>query len=163
MRKPSLTILLSASLALAGAPALAHVTVSPNAAAPGDSLVVDFKVGHGCTKDAGATGVRIAIPDGVDTAHPLKREGWTEGVEKIGERTTAVTWTSATAAAAPVTFQLHVVLPQAKGPLAFNAIQTCGAVQSLWDGSSREHPAPTIVVGGAPLTAPAASHEGHEH
>lgn len=163
MRKLSSSMLLGASLALIAAPALAHVVVSPNAAGPGEMVMAEFKAGHGCTKDAGTTGVRIAIPDGVNTAHPLKLEGWTEGVEKTGDRTTAVYWTSTTPAAGPVAFQLHLVLPQAKGPLAFNAVQTCGAVQSVWDGSNKEHPAPTIVVGGTPSTAPAGGHEGHEH
>jgi uncharacterized protein YcnI len=163
MRKFAPLILLGASLALTGAPALAHVVVSPNAAGPGDSVVAEFKAGHGCTKEAGTTGVRVAIPEGVETAHPLKLEGWTESVEKTGERITAVSWTSTTASSAPVTFQLHIVLPQAKGPLAFNAVQTCGAVQSVWDGSNKEHPAPTIAVGGTPSAAPAANHEGHEH
>ena len=49
MRKSSLSLLLGASLALTTVPALAHVVVSPNAAAPGDSVVAEFKAGHGCT------------------------------------------------------------------------------------------------------------------
>ena len=73
-----------------------------------------------------------------------------------------MSWASTTAASVTGTFQLHIVLPRAERPLAFNAVQTCGTVQLVWDGSSKEHQAPIIVVGGAPSTVPGAGHEGHE-
>jgi uncharacterized protein YcnI len=66
----------SALLVAAAGDAFAHVTANPNEA-PADSYFrTAFRVGHGCTGSA-TTAVRVKIPDGVFSAKPQAKPGWT--------------------------------------------------------------------------------------
>lgn len=77
-RRPTrlLTIALSAVLLVAlAAPAMAHVTANPNAAAAGGYHMAKFRVSHGCDGSP-TTALRIAIPDGVVSVRPEVVPGW---------------------------------------------------------------------------------------
>lgn len=69
--------LLIAALAAAPlAPAAAHVSVEPAAAAPNAVIRVTYRVPHGCG-DAGTTRLRVIFPEGVTGARPMPKAGWT--------------------------------------------------------------------------------------
>jgi uncharacterized protein YcnI len=69
--------LLIAALAAAPlAPATAHVTVEPAAAAPNATIRVTYRVPHGCGT-AGTTRLRVVLPEGVTAARPMPKPGWT--------------------------------------------------------------------------------------
>ena len=58
------------------APALAHVTTLPNEAVADSYFQTAFNVSHGC--DGSATvAVRVKVPDGVMSAKPQMKPGWT--------------------------------------------------------------------------------------
>jgi len=65
-----------ASLFLAAAPAVAHVTLDL-AEAPSDSYVrLAIRVPHGCA-GAATTGLRLAVPAGLTSVRPAPKPGWT--------------------------------------------------------------------------------------
>jgi len=72
MRAP----IIAALAALLAAPATAHVTLDPPAAAAGSYLRAAFRVPHGC---AGAATERLVVtlPEGVLAARPQPKPGWT--------------------------------------------------------------------------------------
>ena len=71
------------SFALAGAlllsttgVALAHITLDVSEAPAGTAYKTVLRVGHGC-EGAATTAIRVQIPDGVITAKPMPKPGWT--------------------------------------------------------------------------------------
>lgn len=93
---------LSATLPL---PALAHIVFAEPKAKAGSSYAGFFRVSHGCGESE-TVSVRMSIPDGVVTARPQPRPGWTISIERvplpqpqkgeggtlIRDRVTAITW-----------------------------------------------------------------------
>lgn len=166
------TAALAAALSLAATPALAHVSVSPKAADAGSYQVLRFGVGHGC-EDQATTALRVEIPPGVLSARPQPKPGWTLQVERGGEggkAVAAVSWRGALPADQYDEFLIQVHLPDRTGPLAFPAVQSCGAAEVRWSepapaaGPRPKRPAPTVLltpVAGEP-TAPATP-ETHHH
>ncbi|MBE9607021.1 YcnI family protein [Acetobacteraceae bacterium H6797] len=66
---------LASILALAAAPAMAHVTLD-QATMPADSyLRVAVRVPHGC-EGAATTGIRVQIPEGFRNVKPMPVAGW---------------------------------------------------------------------------------------
>lgn len=149
--------------ALAAAPAAAHVFVQPKAALAGGYEVLRFGVGHGCDGQA-TTAVRIEIPAGVRAARPQPKPGWTLSIEHAAddpERVSAIVWTGELPASEYDEFLVMTSLPAQAGPLAFPAIQACGAAQNRWVETEpgSKHPAPAIL-----LTPTTSSPEGgHDH
>jgi uncharacterized protein YcnI len=145
---------LSAAIAFAAAPLLAHahVAASPGAAPAGSYAAVAFRVGHGCGGGQATTSVRIELPEGLGSARPQPKTGWTLAIERDGERVTAVTWTGLLPDEQFDDFSVLLNLPKAPGVLYFPALQTCGETQSQWTeipgaaGEALGRPAPLLRV-----------------
>ncbi|WP_296596289.1 YcnI family protein [Phenylobacterium sp.] len=157
------SIALAAAAALFATSASAHVSVQPATAGAGAYQVLRFGVGHGCRDKADTTALRVEIPAGVTVARPQPKPGWVLQIVRDGETVTALVWTGRLP---PDQFDEFVVLtklPDAGGPLAFPAIQSCGAEQNRWTevtppGAPRsKFPAPILNV----ITA--APEGGHDH
>jgi len=170
-----------AGLAAAGtfaftAAAAAHVTVTPETAAPGEFAKLAFSVPNEEPK-ADTTKLVVNIP----TDHPLAFAtvrpvpGWTakvtttklpKPVNGIDEAISRITWTGGKVK--PDEFQFFEVnagpLPTGTGALTFTAEQTYsnGKVVKWADppkanGEEPEHPAPSLKLTSAPSTSPAAA------
>jgi uncharacterized protein YcnI len=155
---------LAALLAAAAAGAAqAHVALTPKAAEAGSYQVLRFGVGHGC-EGAATTGLRIEIPEGVASARPQPKPGWTLRIERDAQqRVRAVAWQGELAADQFDEFLIQARLPAAAGAVAFPAVQSCGATQVRWaeppgpNGEKPRRPPPTLL-----LTPPAAD-AAHDH
>jgi uncharacterized protein YcnI len=132
----------SALLLLIAGPAWAHVTVSPEEAAPDSFATLNFQVPHGC--DGSATvSLSVQIPAGVVSVKPQVKPGWEitieegtlpEPVDYFGETLTegvlSVTWTGGPLEDQYMDmFGMSVKLPNTEGPIFFPAIQTCEQVR----------------------------------
>ncbi|MES2722562.1 MAG: YcnI family protein [Pseudomonadota bacterium] len=154
-------LLLAAALAVA-TPALAHVGVDPGEAKAGAYQVLRFRVGHGCG-DAATTALRIETPQGLASARPQPKPGWTLAIEKQGERVSALVWRGALPADQFDEFAVLAKLPAEPGVLYFPTVQTCGGEESQWTGipdpgeARLSHPAPALLV------LPAKPAETHQH
>ncbi len=156
---------IAASATLAAGSAAAHVSVQPASASAGAYQVLRFGVGHGCRDKADTTALRIEIPAGVTVARPQPKPGWGLQIVRNGETVTALVWTGRLP---PDQFDEFIVLtklPETGGPLAFPAIQSCGAEQNRWTevpppGAPRsKFPAPLVNV----ITAPPEGGHDHQH
>jgi uncharacterized protein YcnI len=147
----------------AAAPAAAHVTVQPSTAATGAYQVLRFGVGHGCGDKAATTALRIEIPAGVTVARPQPKPGWTVEIVRAGDAVSAIVWRGALPPDQFDEFVILTRLPAEGGPLAFPAIQSCGAEENRWTepppagGPRPKFPAPVVSV------IPAAPEAGHDH
>lgn len=170
-----------AGLAAAGtlafaAAASAHVTVTPESAAPGDFTKLAFSVPNEEPK-ADTTKLVVDVP----TDHPLAFAtvrpvpGWTakvtttklkKTVDGVDEAVSRITWTGGTIK--PGEFQLFEVntgpMPRNTGSLAFAATQTySNGTVVKWDdppkpnGEEAEHPAPTVKLAASATASPAAA------
>lgn len=154
--------------ALAAAPALAHVTITPDEGAAGEYTVGTFSVGHGC-EGSPTTSVTIKIPAELNSVTPTLNPNWVvkknivaldqpvkdaHGNE-ITERVDTVVYSAKT----PLedgfrdTFALSFQVPDAAGKtLAFPTLQKCVKGQTDWvevaaEGAEEpEHPAPAFAV-----------------
>ena len=149
-----LRTLLAAAAVLTAGGASAHVSVQPATATAGSYQVLRFGVGHGCD-GAATTSVRIEIPAGVSIANPQPKPGWRLSVERARGQpatVTAIVWTGGLAADRFDEFLMLAKLPSTSGPLAFPAIQSCGAKENRWvelpvPGAARpQHPAPILTL-----------------
>jgi len=147
----------------AAAPAAAHVTVQPSTATPSAYQVLRFGVGHGCGDKDATTALRIEIPAGVTVARPQPKPGWKLEIVRAGESISAIVWRGALPPDEFDEFVLLIKLPAAAGPLAFPAIQSCGAQENRWTeapptgGPRPKFPAPVVTL------IPAAPEAGHDH
>ena len=158
--------------ALAAAPAVAHVTVQPREAAASSYAQLAFSVSHGCNGSA-TVAVHIKVPDGILSAKPQMKPGWTVDVRTkklaapqagphggtVSEVVDEVTWRGG-----PLpdnlydTFGLIVRTPDKAGPaLAFPVVQECEKGEARWietagDGvaANLKHPAPVVRLKAAP-------------
>ena len=156
---------------LAANPTHAHVVLVDGTAAPGAYYTSFFRVGHGCAGSA-TTALRVEMPEGIVTARPQPKPGWTiavehaplpaplkgEGGKPVTERVTAITWRGG-----PLPddewdqFGFMAKLPDQPQKLYFPAIQTCEMGESRWveisaePGAHLSHPAPMLILakGGA--------------
>jgi copper(I)-binding protein/uncharacterized protein YcnI len=157
--------LLTGSLLAAGS-AAAHVTLADGRAAPGAYFTSFFRVGHGCHGSA-TVALRVEIPEGIVTARPQPKPGWTlaiervplsppakgEGGKPVTERVAAITWRGG-----PLPdedwdqFGVTAKLPDHAGKLYFPAIQTCEQGEERWvetaaePGAHLSHPAPALEL-----------------
>lgn len=158
------------ALALAVAPASAHVTLSPDTTAAGSYAVLTVSVPHGCDGSA-TTKIAISMPEEIPqvtaTRNPywdleVQTEALAEPIEdahgnEITERESVVVYTAQEPLPDPVrdTFELSVQLPDAAGEtLAFPIVQTCEEGETGWtevpeegqDAEELEHPAPLVTI-----------------
>jgi copper(I)-binding protein/uncharacterized protein YcnI len=157
--------LLTGSLLAAGN-ASAHVTLADGRAAPGAYFTSFFRVGHGCHGSA-TVALRVEMPEGIVTARPQPKPGWTiaieraplsppakgEGGKPVTERVAAITWRGG-----PLPdedwdqFGFMAKLPDHAGKLYFPAIQTCEQGEERWvetaaePGAHLSHPAPVLEI-----------------
>lgn len=157
-------------LALAAAPASAHVTISPSTTAAGAYTVLTVSVPHGCDGSA-TTRIAIKMPDAINAVTPTRNPFWTvdkrmqtldEPVtdahgNQVTERVDQVVYTART----PLpdgqrdTFELSLQLPEDAGAtLVFPIVQTCEQGETGWtevaadgqDPEALEHPAPLVTT-----------------
>ena len=165
------------ALALCGA-ASAHIVLAEDRAEAGTYYAGFFRIGHGCDGHA-TSAVRIEIPQGVLTARPQPKPGWTvsvetaplpepvkgEGGHEIAERVAAITWTGALPAGQFDQFGVLMKLPGTAGPLYFPTVQSCGEAEIRWTDipapgqawHEAPHPAPVLTLaaaGGAAMEGP---------
>jgi uncharacterized protein YcnI len=171
-----------AALAMTGS-ASAHVVLATPEAAPNAYYAGEFRVSHGCGESP-TTAFRIEIPEGINTARPQPKPGWTLEIERqplpapieteygqVTERVSAVTWRGVLPADQFDAFGLLVKLPDRVGPLYFRAFQTCENGGRAWvdipaDGQTTrpENSAPMLTLRRAPRPAPAqAPSDPHAH
>lgn len=129
MKAPLIALL---ALLAAPVPALAHVVAAPGEAKAGSYSAIAFRVGHACGAGDTTLKLRVEIPDGVASARPQPKPGWTVDVEKEGDRATAVTWTGRLPDDQFDDFALLMKLPAQAGALVFPALQTCEKGESQW-------------------------------
>lgn len=158
------TVALILAASVAGT-AQAHVSVQPATAVPGAYQVLRFGVGHGCD-GAATTAVTIRLPSGLRAARPQPKPGWALEVERAGDEVRAIRWRGGPLPADQFDeFVMLVHLPDGAGPLAFPALQSCGARDTLWGeptppaGPRPRQPAPTVTL--IPATPPDGGHDHH--
>lgn len=166
------TGVVTASLLLLAAPALAHVSASPAQVTAGEHAVIDLRVPHGCDGSP-TTALSVQIPDTVASVTPEFLPGWTvetttgplaEPMEVHGETVEEgireVTWSGGT----PVPdgqffdFGVSVLMPDTPGEtLYFPVVQTCEDGESRWievpedgeDAHALALPAPSVTLAAA--------------
>jgi uncharacterized protein YcnI len=82
MKAPLITLL---ALMAAPLPAFAHVVAAPGEAKAGSYSAIAFRVGHACAAGDTTLKVRVEVPDGVASARPQPKTGWTIAIEKDGD------------------------------------------------------------------------------
>lgn len=138
-----------AGLALMPALARAHSTAEPSEGTAGGYLRTAFRVTHGC-KGSPTTAVTIRIPEGVLSAKPMPKAGWTIEIKtrpldppvdsghgfKLREAVTEVTWTGGRLENAHFDeFVLSMRVPDRPGAtLYFPMVQTCEKGSNNWTG-----------------------------
>jgi uncharacterized protein YcnI len=145
-------LILLAALLAAPVPAFAHVVAAPGEAKAGSYSAIAFRVGHACAAGDTTLKLRVEIPDGVASARPQPKTGWTIDIEKSADRATAVTWTGRLPDDQFDDFALLMKLPAQAGALVFPVIQSCEKGESQWTeipdperpGEKLTRPAPTV-------------------
>lgn len=129
-----------ASLVVLAAPAstFAHVVVKPSEALTGAYQTFTTSVPN--EKDIPVTGVRLVVPDAVESITPTVKQGWNIETKKDGEKVTEISWTGGTIAPElrdEFTFSAH--LPAEAGDIHWKAYQTYqdGSVVA-WDQKPAE-------------------------
>jgi uncharacterized protein YcnI len=130
MKVPLIALL--ATLAAAPSLAFAHVVAAPGEAKAGSYSAIAFRVGHACGAGDTTLKLRVEIPDGVASARPQPKPGWTIDIEKDGDRATAVTWTGRLPDDQFDDFALLMKLPAQAVTLVFPVIQSCETGESQW-------------------------------
>jgi periplasmic copper chaperone A len=147
-------LLAAGLLALAAAPAAAHVTITASTTAAGATAVVRMEVPHGCEGSA-TTALAVRMPEGVSELAADDTERWS--AEAAGDSVTFHT-DSPLPDALRDEVVFSVRLPDEAGAeLVFPVVQRCQQGESAWtevaaDEASREAldmPAPVLVVTGA--------------
>ena len=159
-----------AVVAMAAAPATAHVTVTPDTTAAGAFAVLTFSVPHGC-EGSPTTRVAIAMPPEVFQVTPTRNALWSvrKQSERLDEPVTDAHGNQITERVSQVvyttddplpegyrdTFELSLQLPDAAGEtLEFPVVQTCVQGEAGWtetaaegqDPEELERPAPTVTI-----------------
>ncbi len=128
-----LTALASASVVATPMVTSAHVVVSPHDALTGEYETFTTSVPN--EKDIAVTGIRVVIPDTIESVTPTVKPGWDIQTKKSGEKITEISWTGGSIGPElrdEFSFSAH--LPTAAGELHWKAYQTYqdGTVVS-WD------------------------------
>lgn len=174
--KKSIILIASAAAFGAGA-ANAHIVLAETEADAGAYYAGEFRVSHGC--DGSPTvRLRIEIPEGVESAKPRPKPGWSIAIEtetlatpiqseggEITERVSAIVWEGRLDDAYFDTFGVMMRLPAASGLLYFPTAQSCDQGETRWTDipeagaawNSVPYPAPVLTLAPAPDAA------GHNH
>lgn len=170
MKAPLIALVLATPLIATGA--AAHVVAVPDAAKAGSYSAIAFRVGHACAAGDTTLKVRIEIPDGVASARPQVKPGWTYTLERGPDpkaAPTAITFEGRLPDEAFDDFAVLMKLPAPKGPggdrLVFPVVQTCEKGESQWTeipspeapDAKLNRPAPTVTL--IPADAPASAHQ----
>jgi uncharacterized protein YcnI len=153
--------------------AQAHVALDQASAPAGAHQKLTFKVGHGCAGSA-TTGITVLLPDGVASAKPMPKPGWTLSAAE-GKPDAPVKGRSGAAPVREISwrggplpdayydeFNMQVKLPETPGKYYFKVTQTCEQGRMEWHeipgvaGVSLKAPAPVLQV------LPPAAHM-HQH
>lgn len=169
MKAPPIALLALLATSVLATGAAAHVVAVPDAAKAGSYAAIAFRVGHACAAGDTTLKVRIEIPDGVASARPQAKPGWTYTLERGPDpkaAPTAITFEGRLPDEAFDDFPVLMKLPAAGDRLVFPVVQTCEKGESQWTevaspdtpGEKLNRPAPvvTLIPAGA---APAA----HQH
>lgn len=163
---------LLALLALIATPAAAHVVAVQDTAKAGSYTAIAFRVGHACGAGDTTVKLRITIPEGVASARPQVKPGWTYAIERPADpkaAPTAITYTGRLPDEAFDDFGILMKLPaqNASGGdrLVFPIVQTCEKGESAWvqvpdpakPDAKLDRPAPVVTLIPADA-APAAHH-----
>jgi periplasmic copper chaperone A len=161
--KHRLTALAGALAALA-MPAAAHVTLEQKQAVAASYHKAVLQVGHGC-KGSPTIGIRVRIPEGVTSAKPQPKPGWTLAIKRtrlpkaidaghgrtVDEVVSEVAWSGGTLADAEFEeFRILLKLPDRPGATLYLPV-----VQECKDGVHRWIELPDIGQGAADLKEPA--------
>lgn len=158
---------LIALLALAATPAAAHVVAVPDTAKAGSYAAIAFRVGHACAAGDVTLKVRIEIPNGVASARPQVKPGWTYVIERPTDPKappTAITFEGRLPDEAFDDLAVLMKLPATGDKLIFPIVQTCEKGESQWTevpspeapDAKLNRPAPTVTL--VPDAAAAAHH-----
>lgn len=140
-----------AVLGLFGASATAHVVLATGEAEAGSYYAGAFRVGHGCGSSP-TVALRVDMPDGVESARPQPKAGWTVEIERAGERVRALTWRGRLEADQYDEFGVLMHLPADGEGLTFRVTQTCESGAAEWAPELR------LLRAGAGAEAPHAHH-----
>jgi len=113
--------------------AFAHVVVTPNEALSGAYETFTTSVPN--EKDIPVTGIRIVIPDSIESVTPTVKPGWEIELKKSGDKITEIIWTGGTIPAEQRdTFTFSAHLSEKTGDINWKAYQAYqdGTVVS-WD------------------------------
>lgn len=124
MIKVAMFSIIAPALALASAnSAFAHVVVSPNKASAGSYETFTTSVPN--EKDIPVTGIRLVVPEGVESVTPTVKPGWEVQTKKAGEKVTEVTWTGGSIGAElRDTFTFSARVAAQSGDINWKAYQT---------------------------------------
>jgi uncharacterized protein YcnI len=138
-----------AGISLVPAPARAHTVADPDEGAAGAYFRTAFRVTHGC-KGSPTTAVTIRSPEGVVSAKPMPKAGWTIEIKtrpldppvdsghgfKFREAASEVTWRGGRLDNAQFDeFVLMLRLPDKAGEtLYFPTVQSCEKGENPWTG-----------------------------
>lgn len=144
----AVAVLTAGALAVAAAPAFAHVEPEPNRVKPGKQVTVEFTPEHGCGEDSPTTTMTFQVPKGVTDAEGVAPEGWeasTSGRKVVFEGGTLPYHDEAS-------FGISFTAPSKKTVLAWKVVQGCeeGSVRWIETGHDAENPAPLVGVGKQP-------------
>lgn len=141
-----------AGLALAAAPASAHIQVEPELVAPEDPVLFEVLVPG--ERGVGTTEVELAIPEGVLPFSFEQTPGWARSTTKNPDQSLrSVVWKGELEPDGFIRFGFLAATPPEEGELQWKAIQTYADGQKVrWIGSpdSDEPAAITVVDGDAP-------------
>ncbi|UWX97468.1 YcnI family protein [Arthrobacter zhaoxinii] len=160
----------AALMALGLGPAAAHVHVTPDTTAAGESALLTFDLSHGC-EGSPTTSLTFTLPDELVDATPTAHAGWdikkvTEELaeprtlpngSQVSSRTHQIVYTAKEPLADGVrdTITLGVDLPDAEDTtLAFPVLQSCEKGESDWSqipaAGQTDHdldsPAPAVTI-----------------
>jgi len=118
--------------------AAAHVVVSPSSALTGEYETFTTSVPN--EKEIPVTGLRLVIPDSIESVTPTVKSGWEIAITKKDDKVTEISWTGGSIPAEQrdeFTFSAH--LPSKAGDITWKAYQTYkdGSVVA-WDQKPSE-------------------------
>ncbi|WP_245591320.1 DUF1775 domain-containing protein [Derxia gummosa] len=139
-------------LALAAAPAFAHITLSQQSAPAASDYDASFRVGHACAGAGATTGVTARLPEGFTLIAVEPRDGWTLTVTPKQVQWLAGGPAAAISGSVKTTFNLRGRLPATPGTLYFKVRQDCDVGSADWaelptrDGDKPDFPAAKLEV-----------------
>ncbi|PIB94184.1 YcnI family protein [Caulobacter sp. FWC2] len=172
MKTPLIALLALVATSSLATGAAAHVVAAPDAAKAGSYAAIAFRVGHACAAGDTTLKVRIEIPDGVASARPQVKPGWTYTLERGPDpkaAPTAITFEGRLPNEAFDDFAVLMKLPVSGDRLVFPVIQTCEKGESQWtevadparpdEKLSRPAPVVTLIPAPNPTGAAPAAHQ----